>query len=340
MSIVITLPGADKLLDTSRSIEQAAIDGDAEEEIECYNSVIEAERSMAPELLSLGDDVSHPLLEPTSPDQTSLKKAKTEGKVDPELVERLVKEKSRNVVVTHTQEEYARLWKQFTTFCVSIGFIEQPSDIESSAPDFNPELPKWITYWIMDKCDDTDIRTGKLKDPSIPRPGIGTAQKMRSAMTHMFGREYGRGTQYWTENPLQPGKWFGNPSLSVTVMQYMVRAGEAATSARAIDEATMKLLFDYLRAFPIMNALESVPRKRKADEPELWSGHRIRAMLHLLFVVSLLCLLRSDEGLRIMWSNVTFETTSKGKRRIKLMLPFRKNRQDGGVQIQQRLWYE
>lgn len=92
----------------------------------------------------------------------------------------------------------------------------------------------------------------------------------------------------------------------------------------------MKLLFDYLRAFPIMNALESVPRKRKADEPELWSGHRIRAMLHLLFVVSLLCLLRSDEGLRIMWSNVTFETTSKGKRRIKLMLPFRKNRQDGG----------
>lgn len=108
MSIVITLPGADKLLDTSRSIEQAAIDGDAEEEIECYNSVIEAERSMAPELLSLGDDVSHPLLEPTSPDQTSLKKAKTEGKVDPELVERLVKEKSRNVVVTHTQEEYAR----------------------------------------------------------------------------------------------------------------------------------------------------------------------------------------------------------------------------------------
>ena len=75
---------------------------------------------------------------------------------------------------------------------------------------------------ILVRCDDTDIFTGKLKDPSTPQLTIGAAQKMRSAMTHKFGRDFGRGTQHWIENPMMPGKWLGNPSISVTVTQYMI----------------------------------------------------------------------------------------------------------------------
>ena len=45
---------------------------------------------------------------------------------------------------------------------------------------------------------------------------------MRASMTHKFGREFRLGAQPWIENPLQPGKFLGNPSISVDVTQYMV----------------------------------------------------------------------------------------------------------------------
>jgi hypothetical protein len=45
---------------------------------------------------------------------------------------------------------------------------------------------------------------------------------MRAAMSHKFGRELERGTVPWTEHPVQPGKYVGNPSLSPKVSQYMV----------------------------------------------------------------------------------------------------------------------
>lgn len=45
---------------------------------------------------------------------------------------------------------------------------------------------------------------------------------MRASMTHKFGREYSLGTQHWTESSLEPGRFLGNPSISVAVTQYMV----------------------------------------------------------------------------------------------------------------------
>lgn len=41
-------------------------------------------------------------------------------------------------------------------------------------------------------------------------------------MSHKFGREFGLGTTVWMENPLKLGTFIGNPSLSMTVSQYMV----------------------------------------------------------------------------------------------------------------------
>lgn len=61
-----------------------------------------------------------------------------------------------------------------------------------------------------------------------------------------------------------------------------------------------------------MEPIGSTSRKRKIEKPELWAGHRVRIMLHLLIVIGTLCLLRYDEALHIMWTDVFFETTNKG----------------------------
>ena len=48
------------------------------------------------------------------------------------------------------------------------------------------------------------------------------AMKMRAAMTHKFGRDFGLGTQPWIEHPIKPDRFIGNPSISTAVTQYMV----------------------------------------------------------------------------------------------------------------------
>ena len=72
------------------------------------------------------------------------------------------------------------------------------------------------------RCDKTSVWTGKAKLPDDPRSTYGTAQKMQAAISHKFGCDYGLGTQQWMEHPTIPGKFIGNPSLSVVVSQYMV----------------------------------------------------------------------------------------------------------------------
>lgn len=72
------------------------------------------------------------------------------------------------------------------------------------------------------RCDENDIRTGEPKHPSVPRATYGTGQKMRASISHKFGRDFGLGTQGWVESPIVTGKFYGNPSLSVPVSQYMV----------------------------------------------------------------------------------------------------------------------
>lgn len=75
---------------------------------------------------------------------------------------------------------------------------------------------------MFSRCDDHDLQTGKPKHPSIPRATYGTAQKMRAAISHKFGRDYELGTLAWHELPQSPGRYGGNPSISVAVSQYMV----------------------------------------------------------------------------------------------------------------------
>lgn len=152
------------MLKDASTIEKMAISGDAEEEIDSYNATLDADKSMPAELLTLDALSLESNILPSS------KKIKTTA-VSKEMVDKLVKEKSRNVVVTHTLQEYeryasklvwaniaqlqlttfCRYWEQFIKFCTTVGFINTPEDIEKMSPDFSADIPKWITFWIMEK---------------------------------------------------------------------------------------------------------------------------------------------------------------------------------------------
>ncbi|KAG2030592.1 hypothetical protein BDR03DRAFT_877986 [Suillus americanus] len=171
------------------------------------------------------------------------------------------------------------------------------------------------------------IWTGKAKDPSVPRATYGTAQKMCAAISHKFGRDYQLGTQPWLEHPAMPGKFIGNPSLLVTISQYMVslprqkiRAGEAVMSARAMDEPTMKRLWEFAWSTD-RKEFGPILHKRKAENQSELAGFLLHTMLYLLYLLSMLCLLRYDKALQITWADVTFQ----------LELPFRKTHQYGGI---------
>ncbi|EIM91542.1 DNA breaking-rejoining enzyme, partial [Stereum hirsutum FP-91666 SS1] len=160
----------------------------------------------------------------------------------------------------------------------------------------------------------------------------GHAQKIRAAMSHKFGRECKLGCQTWEE---RDGQCSGNPSLSLVVSQYMislrrrkVREGEVVTSARAIDEETIRQMYAFNQSF---TEAEYGPKKRKQASSDQWAGKDLRIMLHALYVIAFHCLLRFDEALRIEWHWIEWQEYSPGKVRLKVKLPFRKTHQTGGI---------
>jgi hypothetical protein len=65
-----------------------------------------------------------------------------------------------------------------------------------------------------------------------------------------------------------------------------------------MDEPTMKKLYEYNMSFDPNEELAPKSRKRKQEQPECWAGFGLRLMLMLLYVISVLCLLRYDEALK------------------------------------------
>ncbi|TFY50614.1 hypothetical protein EVJ58_g10970, partial [Rhodofomes roseus] len=257
-------------------------------------------------------------------------------RLDSSIMKKHLKKASEQVVVENTLQEYRRYWDQFTAFCAQMGFINGAEEFETFNDGIPEDFPTWMAVWIMSKADELDVQTGKPKDPSITRVKYATAQKMRAAISHKFGRDFGLGDQPWTQSPVT-GKFTGNPSLSVTVSQYMislqrrkVRAGEEVTSARAITHDLICQLWTFNRSVARMDRVGTSSRKRKAEHPEDWAGYRVRQMLQLLYTISMLCLLRYDEALRIRWSDIEM-LHRNGVPCVKLSLPFRKTAQYGGV---------
>jgi len=99
-----------------------------------------------------------------------------------------------------------------------------------------------------------------------------------------------------------------------------------------MDEPTMKKLYEFNMAFDKDKEYTSTTRKRKHEHPECWAGFGLRLMLMLLYTISMLCLLRYDEALRITWADVHLEYLAKGRLPfcVRLDLPFRKTHQHGG----------
>jgi integrase len=118
--------------------------------------------------------------------------------------------------------------------------------------------------------------------------------------------------------------------IDTSLLICQVRAGETVTSARAMDEETLQKLHNFNLSFEEEEGPDS--RKCKAERPENWAGHSIRVMLLLIYIIAFLCLLRFDEVLNIKWSWIQLETY-KGRKRIKLSLPFRKTHQYGGKNV-------
>ncbi|KAG2056062.1 hypothetical protein BDR06DRAFT_970496 [Suillus hirtellus] len=142
------------------------------------------------------------------------------------------------------------LWQQFKQFCAEISKAKTVDEAKHLPSSISANYSKWIALWIMDKCNENDICTGKPKPLTVLYATYNNTQKMQAAISHKFEPDYGLGTQPWMENPAYPGRFIGNPSLSVVVSQYIislqhckVHADETVTSAHAIDEPTLKALW-------------------------------------------------------------------------------------------------
>lgn len=102
-----------------------------------------------------------------------------------------------------------------------MGWISEVQKFDTMESNFPELLPTWIVIWIADKCDETDIHTNLPKDPGEHRATYSHAQKMRAALSHKFGRDYGLGENAWQQG-MSKGEFIGNPSVSVLVGQYMI----------------------------------------------------------------------------------------------------------------------
>ncbi|KAJ6511064.1 DNA breaking-rejoining enzyme [Mycena sanguinolenta] len=241
----------------------------------------------------------------------------------------VIKEASKGVVDS-TDAEYKRLIKQCEKFVHDAGFINANEDFFTNTP--HPQSAIFIVAWIMTRCDDVEL-DGKAKDPSIPRDSYSHAQKMRASATYGFGRLNGLGSLPWQKSEVS-GNMLGNPSISEDVSRYMVSlrkkkvSGEVATSACAITPEILARLYHHNKKPEVAEIKPVKPRKRTAPaDINEWGGGRSRLMLHAVYVIAFLCLLRFDEALKIQIHDIRqLDETS-----FELNLPFRKTSQYGEI---------
>ncbi|KAF9472357.1 hypothetical protein BDN70DRAFT_938255 [Pholiota conissans] len=212
---------------------------------------------------------------------------------------------------------------------LSTGSLQQKMSFSAAAhPKMLPFLSS-LGSWI---CDEMNPLDGSERPVDATPKSYGYAQKLRAAMTHIFGRTFQLGTTIWTEN-LETGAAWGNPSVSHQVSSYMVslrnrkaRTGSTPTSARAITWTTLQMLYDYNHQPE--NWDPKVYDPSHLSSLNQWGGPLARRELEAIYTIAFLCLLRSDEVLKIQLKHVSF---SKDPPTMTLTLPFRKTHQDGGI---------
>ncbi|KAG0693634.1 DNA breaking-rejoining enzyme, partial [Suillus ampliporus] len=187
-------------------------------------------------------------------------------------------------------------------------------------------------------CDSINI-DGTTKPSTQERGSYGHAQKMRAAATYSFGQLQCLGNLPWHESELKSGQMLGNPSVSMEVSGFMcslkrrkVQAGEVAVSARAITSLILKRLyhFNHLPENWEIHAYQPGGRQplggADSSGSARWAGGRVRRFLHAAYTIAFLCMLRSDEVLKIQSHDL--HLFSNG---MVLTLPFRKTHQNGDI---------
>ncbi|KAF7308877.1 DNA breaking-rejoining enzyme [Mycena kentingensis (nom. inval.)] len=227
-------------------------------------------------------------------------------------------------------EEEEHLMRQCDEFMTQKGFIEQGNTFFTATPP--KDAPLLIIAWIMHHCDDVNL-DGTAKPLTVQRDSYSHAQKMRATATYAFGRVAGLGSLPWQRSELS-GRMVGNPSVSESVSRYMVtlrkkkvRAGEVATSARAITPEILEQLYHHNNQ-PGVGDIKPIVRTKRANKNRNdWGGGRMRRLLQAVYVISYLCLLRFDEALKIQIHDIR----RLNEHSYELTLPFRKTSQYGDI---------
>ncbi|KAG2103017.1 hypothetical protein BD769DRAFT_1676464 [Suillus cothurnatus] len=197
----MSFPGAAAYFTESEGVSLEAVEDDHTEEIESLEASFEVDDQQSTGQLRSAVRTSKTVATTTSDTGPSTTATSASHDMDYNLKKAL-----EHVIVSSTLSNYERLWQQFKQFCVDIGKVKTTDEAEHLPSNISAEYPKCIALWIMDKCDENDIRTGKPKLLTMPRATYNNAQKMRAAISHKFGRDYGLGTQPWMENPVHPGE--------------------------------------------------------------------------------------------------------------------------------------
>ncbi|KAK7013482.1 hypothetical protein R3P38DRAFT_3322511 [Favolaschia claudopus] len=114
----------------------------------------------------------------------------------------------------------------------------------------------------------------------------------------------------------------GNPSVSETIATYMtsLRCRKVCISFSSLSRLRfMELIFTQVRAGETATSARAITEESRQGVHE-WGGARARRLLALAYILAFLCLLRFDEVLKIQVHDIEW-----------LTLPFRKTSQFGGV---------
>jgi hypothetical protein len=211
---------------------------------------------------------------------------------------------------------------------------------------------------ICFRCDELELHGGK-KPKGTQIQSLSYAQKIRAAMTHVFGRIFELGHVAWHFDE-DTGHTYGNPSISEKVSSYMlglqhrkVRAGEAPTSARAVTSVSwilkpvvasrtaelirLQAILERLYEFNHLAEHATMFQSESKEDRNLhqWGGPMARRELEAIYTVAFICLLRSDEVLKIKHEHIEIDDENET---ITLTLPFRKTQQNGGLHLYQFLY--
>ncbi|KAF7357671.1 hypothetical protein MSAN_01363700 [Mycena sanguinolenta] len=254
--------------DWDSPIEDGPAQDEIDDDIEGEQQTMEFDDHEVPDLVYDSDDED-------SEDEDSDADCDSDGDAKMKDLKAVIKEASKGVVES-TDAEYKRLNKQCEKFIHDAGFISEDEDFFTNKP--HPQSAIFIVAWIMSRCDDIEL-DGKPKDPSIPRDSYSHAQKMRASATYGFGRLNGLGSLPWQKSEVS-GRMLGNPSISEDVSRYMVslrkkkvRAGEVATSARAITPEIIGRLYHHNNK-PEVAEIKPITRRKRTAPADIneWGG--------------------------------------------------------------------